>query len=95
MTIMTILTAGTNLLVDAAISLEPNLHPSSAGPVGHLGVAPASARDDVHVVILCGASNKPAIQVGKSCQQIYRVFQGFGMSSNVNNFIHIQFSKTL
>ena len=61
---------GTNLLVDAATPLEPNLHSSSAGPVGHLGVAPASARDDVHVVILCGASNKPAIQVGKSCQQI-------------------------
>ena len=48
-----------NLLVDAAISLKPNLHSASASPVRHLGVAAPASRDDVYVVILACASNKP------------------------------------
>ena len=48
-----------NLLVDAAILLKPNLHPASPRPVWDLGVAAAAARDDVHIVVLSGARNKP------------------------------------
>ena len=47
-----------HLLVDAAISLKPNLHSASASPVRHLGVAAPASRVDVHVVILVCASNK-------------------------------------
>ena len=55
---LTTIMDGLNLLVDAAISLEPNLHPPSPSPVGHLGIAAPASRDDVHVVILVCASNK-------------------------------------
>ena len=54
---------GLNLLVDAATSLKPNLHSASPSPVGDLGVAAAAARDDVHIVMLICARNKPLERV--------------------------------
>ena len=48
-----------NLLVDAAILLKPNLHPASPSYIGELGVAAAAAWDDVHIVKLICARDKP------------------------------------
>ena len=58
---------GLNLLVDAATLLKPNLHPASACPVGDLGIAAATAGNDVHIVILGCASDKP-LRENKCCQ---------------------------
>ena len=50
-----------NLEVDTAILLETNLHPAPARPVGHLGIAASSSRDDVNIVSLVSAGNKSSI----------------------------------
>ena len=48
-----------HLEVDTTVLLEPNLHPASAWSVGHLGVASSTSGDDVNIVSLVSAGNKP------------------------------------
>ena len=48
-----------NLEVDTTILLQSNLHPASPSSVWNLGIASSSSRDDVNIVMLSRASNKP------------------------------------
>ena len=48
-----------NLEVDTTILLETNLHPASPSSVWNLGIASSSSRNDVNIVMLSRASNKP------------------------------------